>query len=220
MARSKLLNIILAIICAVSLAITTGCKQKDPTQKPVESNETTTAANTPEQVLPENDSNEWATKIELTGCPNLHKVSDTLYRGAQPEDEGFPELEKLGIKTVICLRRWHDDEDEIECTNLDYVAIPMNTWQPTEDNVLKFLRTVTDPAKQPIFVHCQHGADRTGTMVAIYRIVIENWSKEDALKEMQEGPFNYHEIWKMLPEFIRGLDVEKLKAKHSKSDDS
>ena len=218
MTRSLLLNITLSIIVIASLSITTGCKQKDPPKQPAKTNETTTAANTPEQTLTQPGSDDWATPIELTGCPNLHKVSDTLYRGAQPEDEGFPELDKMGIKTVVCLRRWHDDEEEIEGTNLDYVGIPMNTWKPTEENVLKFLRTATDPTRQPVFVHCQHGADRTGTMVAIYRIAIEDWSKEDALNEMQNGPFGYHEIWKMLPEFIKELDVEKLKADLTDSD--
>ena len=77
--------------------------------------------------------------------------------------------------------------------------------------MVKFLKTVTDENVQPVFVHCKHGADRTGTMVAIYRIVVEGWSKEDAIKEMRQGGFGYHEVWKMLPEFIRELNVEEIK---------
>ncbi len=142
-----------------------------------------------------------------------------LYRGAQPEKEGFGELEKMGIKTVICFRNWHDDKKYIKGTKLSYVPIPMNTWKPTEEDVVKFLKTVTDKNAQPVLVHCLHGADRTGTMTAIYRVVVEGWTKEDAIKEMKQGGFGYHEVWKMLPKFIKELDTEKIKkqlADHNK----
>ncbi len=200
-------HFVITVILAISLGIASGCKQRDAEKKVDQDKESTPASSTEKQT----DKSKWAKAVELDGCPNLHKVSDGLYRGAQPEEEGFAELEGLGIKTVVCLRRWHDDEDEIEGTKLGYVAIPMNTWEPSKENVLKFLKVATDAEKQPVFVHCQHGADRTGTMIAIYRIVVEDWSKEEAMEEMREGDFGYHEVWKMLPEFIRELDVEELK---------
>ena len=45
---------------------------------------------------------------------------------------------------------------------------------------------MADPAKRPVFVHCKHGADRTGTMVAFYRILFEGWSKDEAIREMKK----------------------------------
>ena len=75
---------------------------------------------------------------------------------------------------------------------------------------MAFLEIVTDPEKRPVFVHCMHGADRTGTMVAVYRIVVEGWDKEKAIDEMRNGPFGFHEIWTGLPEFLKELDIEGL----------
>ena len=199
-------HLAIALIITALLGITSSCRKDKPVNNTaVKSGAPTLAA--PSDPVPEN----WADKVELDGCPNLNKVSDVLYRGAQPEKAGFAELEKMGIKTVICLRRWHDDKKYIKGTNLSYVAIPMNTWKPTTEDVLKFLKVVTDQDAQPVFVHCLHGADRTGTMTAIYRIVVEGWTKEDAIKEMRQGGFGYHEVWKMLPEFITELNVEEIK---------
>ncbi|MHC5118834.1 MAG: dual specificity protein phosphatase family protein [Planctomycetota bacterium] len=151
-----------------------------------------------------------AKKIDLPGCGNLYKVSDTLYRGEQPTAEGFKELEKRGIKTVVNLRSLHSDRDELEGTKLGYEHIRMEAWDPEPEAVKAFLKIVTDPEKQPVFVHCMHGADRTGTMVAVYRIVVEGWDKEKAIDEMRNGPFGFHEIWTGLPEFLKELDIEGL----------
>ena len=151
-----------------------------------------------------------AEKIELAGCGNLYKVSDTLYRGQQPTAEGFKELEKLGIKTVVNLRSLHSDRDELEGTVLEYEHIRMEAWDPESEEVKAFLEIATNPEKQPVFVHCMHGADRTGTMVAVYRIVVEGWETEKAAEEMRYGPFGFHEIWKGLPDFLEKLDIETL----------
>lgn len=152
-----------------------------------------------------------AEKMDLPGCGNLYKVSDVLYRGEQPTAGGFKELEKLGIKTVVNLRSLHSDRDELEGTKLGYEHIRMETWDPELEEVKAFLKIVTDPKKQPVFVHCMHGADRTGTMVAVYRIVIEGWDGEKAIDEMRNGPFGFHEIWTGLPDFLKELDTEALK---------
>lgn len=82
-----------------------------------------------------------------------------------------------------------------------------------EDEAVDFLSVVRDPARQPVFVHCQHGADRTGMNVAIYRIVEQGWSKEDAITEMTSGGFGYHPIWTELVEYVEALDVEGLRRK-------
>jgi protein tyrosine/serine phosphatase len=158
---------------------------------------------------------EWAKPVSMPGLPNLHKVSDSLYRGAQPEPEGFVNLKAMGIKTVVNLRSMHSDEDEMEeagmTGKLDYVHIKINTFRPKEDHVVRFLKVMADPKRHPVFVHCKHGADRTGTVAAFYRIVFQGWSKQDALKEMTKGGYGFHSIWKNLLELIRKSDIEKLK---------
>jgi len=160
-----------------------------------------------------NDQNKWAERIELPGLPNLHKVSKELYRGAQPTAEGMKQLEKLGIKTVINLRSLHSDRDEMKGTALSYEHISMTTWNVEDKDVIRFLQIVTDSSRTPVFVHCQHGADRTGTMCAIYRIAVQDWSKDEAVEEMTKGGFGFHSIWQNLPNYIRNLDVQKVKHK-------
>ena len=153
----------------------------------------------------------WAVEVNLPGVPNLHKVSENLYRGAQPTAEGMRQLEKMGIKTIINLRTFHSDSDEINDANLSYEHIYMQAWRAENEDIVKFLRIVTDPNRTPVFVHCRHGADRTGTICAIYRIAVQGWSKEDAIEEMTKGGFGFHELFANLPAYIRELDIEKIK---------
>jgi protein tyrosine phosphatase (PTP) superfamily phosphohydrolase (DUF442 family) len=156
---------------------------------------------------------DWATKIDKPGLPNLHQVAPGLYRGAQPTAEGMKELEKMGVKTVINLRDLHSDRDLIGKTKLAYEHIPVTTWSPDSDEIVRFLRIVTDKKRGPFFVHCQHGADRTGTMCAVYRIVIDGWSKQEAIKEMTDGGFGFHSVWQNLVRFVEKLDVDVVKKK-------
>jgi protein tyrosine phosphatase (PTP) superfamily phosphohydrolase (DUF442 family) len=152
-----------------------------------------------------------AVRMNLAGCPNLCKVSDTLYRGAQPTQEGFENLKKLGIKTVVNLRDHHSDQELLGTTGLRYVPIPIDTWDIQTQTVVDFLRVASDPNAAPVFVHCQHGADRTGTMVAAYRMVIQNQEQNKAIGEMIYGGFGYHPLWSELPTYLRTLDVDKIK---------
>jgi len=153
----------------------------------------------------------WAQPIELKGVPNLHRITKNLYRSAQPDAEGMRNLKRMGIKTIINLRAFHSDRDEIGNTGLQYEHIYMKTWHPEKEDVIRFLRIVTDPMRSPVLVHCQHGADRTGTMSAIYRVVIEDWSKEDAVREMTQGGYNFHAVWSNLPPWIADLDVSEIR---------
>jgi protein tyrosine/serine phosphatase len=162
---------------------------------------------------PAKTSEDWAKAVKKPGLPNLHKINDQLYRGAQPEEVGYEELAKLGIKTIICLRESDPDLKYIKAAKLECVHIPMKTWNPTKDEAVRFLKTVTDKSKQPIYVHCKHGSDRTGTMCAIYRIAIDGWSKKDAIQEMTKGDFGFHPIWTNLIRYIQKLDIDSIKKK-------
>jgi len=153
----------------------------------------------------------WAVAIKEDGLPNFHKVSETLYRGAQPDANGIAKLKAMGIKTILNLRAFHSDKDEIGDVNIGCEHISMTAWHPEYKEIVKFLQIVTDPKKTPVFVHCQHGADRTGLMCAVYRAAVEGWSKEDALNEMIYGGYGFHSIWKNLLNYYMRLDIEKLK---------
>lgn len=149
----------------------------------------------------------WATPLEKPGLPNLHQVSPILFRGAQPSPEG------MLVKTVVCLRGLHDDELPPEDSTLSCVSIRFHTWHPEEDDMVKFLETMTDPKKQPVFVHCKRGIDRTGTMVALYRIAVQGWSKDEAVREMTQGGFGYDDLFPNLVEYVKNLDVDRIKRK-------
>lgn len=157
----------------------------------------------------------WAPKLERPGLPNLHKVSDALYRGAQPEpkDVGFVELKKLGVKTIVNLRSLHGESDEVEEAGLKYERIFFNPLRdPQDDEVVRFLKVFSDPSKVPAFVHCKHGADRTGTMCAAYRVVVQNWPKDEAVRELKENDTGFHgQIYESYAQYILNLDVEKMR---------
>jgi len=154
---------------------------------------------------------EWAQAIDRPGLPNLHRVSEGYYRSAQPTAEGIGELGKLGIRTVINLRSMHSDRELLEHSGIRYVEIPCHAWHAEEEDVVRFLKVVSDPAQGPFLVHCAHGADRTGLMTAVYRIACQEWSKDEAIDEMTHGGFGFNPIWTGLVKYVRDLDVEKLK---------
>ena len=145
----------------------------------------------------------------LPGLTNFATVSADLYRGAQPTAEGFRALARMGVKTVVNLRAFHDDAKLLEGTGLGYVRITFEPWKPNPREVATFLNILADPARRPVFVHCQHGADRTGTMVAAYRMVFQGWTLEQALAELPN--FGFHRVWSNLKTFLRGLSFETLR---------
>ena len=145
----------------------------------------------------------WAVPMERAGLPNLHRVDAKLYRSAQPTAEGMTNLVALGVKTVVNLRDNHSDSDEIGGLPLAAKRIEIATWNPKVEQVKAFLAIMDDTNAVPVLVHCQHGADRTGTMCALYRILRQDWKVEDAITEMKDGGYGYHSIWYHLPRFIR-----------------
>jgi protein tyrosine/serine phosphatase len=153
----------------------------------------------------------WAKPVKLQGVPNFYQVSELLYRSAQPTAEGFKELEKFGLRSVIDLRGGKTDQKSMAGTNLKYFVIPSKASQVREEDLVRFLKIVTDPADGPYLVHCHYGADRTGLFIAVYRIVIDNWSKEEAIREMQSGGFGFNNTYTNIIKYLQGLDPEKLR---------
>lgn len=155
---------------------------------------------------------EWAQPVQVKAMPNLHRVSDTLYRSAEPNTGGLENLQPLGVHTVINLQRYRTDRDEAEALGYRYEQIPFDAWAPSEAQVVQFLRYVNDPAGAPYLVHCQHGADRSGVMCAVYRIAVQGWAKDDALREMRWGGYGYHWHMQHLIDWVNALDIERIKA--------
>ena len=135
-------------------------------------------------------------KLKIAGVPNAGKVSDALLRGAQPSTRGFAELKKLGVTTIVDLRgnrgevKW--ERTQSEALGMRFVNIPVLGWtSPGDAQVAQFLK-LFDEKNQKIFVHCRYGEDRTGVMVAAYRIAEQKWSADEALREMNSFGFHYH----------------------------
>lgn len=147
----------------------------------------------------------WAEPMELQGLPNFYKVTDNLYRGAQPEKIGIEELKKLGIKTIINLRLSNTDYEIIAGSGFKYYFLPVNTLSPDRDKFARFIEIISDPANCPVFVHCRRGADRTGTAVALFRIKVQKWPVEEAVKEMQNGGYHFNSIYFNLKSLVRNF---------------
>jgi protein tyrosine/serine phosphatase len=154
---------------------------------------------------------QWAMPITMAGVGNLYKINEGLYRSAQPTREGMKNLEKLGIKTVINLRVFHSDSDEISGTELLNDALSVKTWHIEDEDVIRVLRIVRNKENGPFLIHCLRGADRTGVMSAMYRIVVQGWTKEEALKEMVDGGYGFHPVWTNIITYVKNADVERIK---------
>lgn len=167
--------------------------------------DTTAQPATEAQRLPE-----WAQPLAVEGLPNLHKVSDRLYRSGQPTAEGMRAAERLGIRTVISLRSRQRDAARAEGTDLLLHHVPMRAWHPRMAAAAAALNAIM-ASPGPVLVHCWHGADRTGLVVALYRMVEQGWPREAAIREMLEGGYGYHRIWRDIISFLREVDLDELR---------
>ena len=163
----------------------------------------------PAQESPRRPAN-WAQKRAVPGIQNCYQVTTNLYRGAQPSAEGMKQLQALGIKTVISLRALHSDTVALAGTGLKRVCLKMEPWHSDEDEAVFFLKAAADTNNWPVFVHCERGADRTGTMCAMYRIVVCGWTKQQALDEMKNGGFGFNPVWQELVTFVEKSDIAAI----------
>ncbi len=139
---------------------------------------------------------------EVSGVPNFHKVDDRIYRGAQPNAEGFRNLARLGIKTIIDLRSNSASEQRtVEAAGMRYVAMPWSGYEaPTADQMSRLLVILHDSAAAPVFVHCRRGADRTGTAIACYRVMHDHWDNQKALSEARSCGMSWTE--RLMQQFV------------------
>jgi tyrosine-protein phosphatase SIW14 len=130
---------------------------------------------------------------ELRGVLNFYELNPSVSRGAQPTDEGFQTLAKRGVKTVIDLRRPNEHSTEaerkvVESLGMRYVNVPMEgVVSPSNAQVSQILTLMNDQSAGPVFVHCKRGADRTGGVIACYRMQHDRWDNDKALKEAKKN---------------------------------
>ena len=152
---------------------------------------------------------EWAQSVEVQ-C-NLFQMSPTLYRSALPDRGALPLLEKLKVGTVINFLP-ESDKNWLSTPGITQVQLPYRTNHVDDADVLAALRAIqTAESHGPVLMHCKHGSDRTGLMAAMYRVVIQGWSKEDALNEMTQGGFGDSTHFKDGVRYMMQADVDKLR---------
>ena len=154
----------------------------------------------------------WAKSVNLPPFYNLYQVDDSVYRSEQPTSAGMHALDSMGFKSVLSLRNLLTDKSAGKGTNLNLCQYRINTWTITYQEVVASLRILLAVDK-PVLVHCKHGSDRTGCVIAAYRMTVQGWTKEAAIKEFREGGYGFHEEWfENILVLLEGIDVEQLRA--------
>ncbi len=147
--------------------------------------------------------------------PNFYQVDEKLYRGGQPKPAGFQKLKSLGIKTVISLRRknekTYNEENTLKNLGINFYNLPMSVYtRPSDEQILSFLETVLNKNNQPVFLHCESGRDRTGAIVAMYRVVISGLTIKQAYKEAKNMGFWPYRGEAELKNFVHQLKDKKI----------
>jgi len=159
----------------------------------------------------------------LEGVGNFQIVDDHVYRGAQPTREGFINLSKLGIQTVIDLREPGDrsasERKWVTDAGMRYISVPMYGMStPSNESVVKVLGLLEDRGTGPVFVHCKRGADRTGGVIACYRIEHDHWKNTQALSEARSLGMSWFQV--AIQNYVRKYQPRDLAALAPKSLDA
>jgi protein tyrosine/serine phosphatase len=149
-----------------------------------------------------------AEKLGLTGVPNAGNVDGILFRGAQPHGDGYQQLKHLGIDIVVDLHNTGFNQSAerkaVEAQGMKYVSLPASGIRgPSDDQVAQFLKLFRDNPGKKVFVHCKVGADRTGVMVAAYRMTQHQWTYDEAYGEMLD--FHFHTFLLPMGSYVRSF---------------
>jgi protein tyrosine/serine phosphatase len=154
------------------------------------------------------------------GIENFHQVDARVYRGAQPTEEGFQYLAKVGVKTIIDLReadgRSRKEEQMVTAAGMKYISVPMSgLTPPTQAEIGKILDVLENDAAGAVFVHCKRGADRTGAVIASYRIDHDGWDNARALSEAMSDGMSFFQLPRQ--KYIRTFEARKIEANNAPS---
>lgn len=146
--------------------------------------------------------------------PNFQQVNKNLYRGAQPPVESVKILADKGIKTIINLRGASDqtraEEQQARALGMKFYNLELPPLsKPDFTQVDEALALINDPANQPVFVHCKHGEDRTGTVIACYRMTHDNWDDEQAITEAKKFGMSFVQV--SMKRFIHKFYEQRIK---------
>lgn len=148
--------------------------------------------------------------IEPEGLKNFHVVTPTVYRSGQPHKKDMKRLEQIGVKTIINLRNVIDDKQEIKGTSLIQLRIPMRAKKITYEDIVTTMCAI-ETAEKPVLIHCLHGSDRTGCMVAAYQM-LSGMKKEEAISQFQEEQYGYNSrLFPNILELLESIDPKQLK---------
>lgn len=153
----------------------------------------------------------WAQPVSGGGVDNWYRVSSDLFRCAQPSADGMRSLQAYGIASVVNLREHHSDADEVAGSDLLLIEIPLKAHDLNHERLVEVLAALR-AAPKPLAVHCWHGSDRTGAVVAGWRVAVEGWTPKAALDEMVSGGFGHSFLFRNLRNLIGDLDAERLRA--------
>ena len=161
-----------------------------------------------ESVAHEQRPKDWGTLVSQ--AQNFYQVSDDVFRSEQPGIAMIPELKRHEIGTIINLRAKDSDSFVFKNENFNLVHIPIDTWAINRQDLLEVMQQIkiAKQNNQRVLLHCYHGSDRTGASVAMYRIIFEHWAIDDAVKEMKEGGYGYHIIWKNIDRLFTPENVK------------
>jgi protein tyrosine phosphatase (PTP) superfamily phosphohydrolase (DUF442 family) len=138
----------------------------------------------------------------LCGLSNVGRLSPGIFRGAQPLPEGYETLKAMGIKTIINLRSQHGEKAVVEAAGMQSIEIPMSVFRSVDiGQVNNIINSMINPDNQPVYIHCKLGQDRTGVVIAAYRMRVDGWSLSEAEAEMQS--FGFNDLWIKLKKFVR-----------------
>ena len=156
-------------------------------------------------------SERWAMPVKHDA--NLYRIDDKLYRSEQPVAEDGEAIVKLGIQSVINLRFFDRNDDvHLKAYGLTLLNRPLLSWSIKPKEIAEILYLIEKQQQNgAVLIHCYHGADRTGLIAGMYRIIYQGWSVEEAKAEMQHGPYGYHSIWKNIANLFTEEKVKQVK---------
>ncbi|HEY6768596.1 MAG TPA: dual specificity protein phosphatase family protein [Candidatus Sulfotelmatobacter sp.] len=128
--------------------------------------------------------------LNSEGLPNFGEVTPRLYRGGQPSPLGFEKLAQMGVSVVVDFGNSPRDKKQVKQLGMQYISIPWHCPFPKDKRFAQFLKVVQENPNKKIFAHCRLGDDRTGMMIAAYRMGLQGWSSDEAMKEMKEFGFS------------------------------